>query len=183
MTRPLSRRSDCVPPNSHSRLRRTRHERVPAQWQPVTTVIPLRLMLPAPPFSEIVRRNGRALELTHLVTNHSRLAHRAARSTSLGLVREDPGFWGTTDRNGSIFPVEGQLSGAGLWADACCASSRRAALKPTPQTSLAGGRWRRGGPPAPSLKTGPLTWGDAIRMLVAPSCATSREEIHDNSWC
>jgi hypothetical protein len=63
-------------------------------------------MLPAPPFSEIVRRNWRALELTHLVTNHSRLAHRAARSTSLGLVREDPGFWGTTDRNGSLFPID-----------------------------------------------------------------------------
>ena len=82
-----------------SRLRRSRHGRVQAQWQPVTTVIPLRLMLLAPPFSRILRRNGCALELTHLVTNHSRLAHRAARSTSLGLVREDPGFWGTTDRD------------------------------------------------------------------------------------
>jgi hypothetical protein len=159
MTRPLSRRSDFVLPNPHSRLRRTRHVRVPAQWQPVTTVIPLRLMLPAPPFSEIVRRNGRALELTHLVTNHSRLAHRAARSTSLGLVREDPGFWGTTDRNGSIFPVEGQLSGAGLWADACCASSRRAALKPTPQTSLAGGEMAQRRTSSPFIENRPIDLG------------------------
>ena len=53
------------------------------------------------PFSGILRRNGRALELTHLVTNDSRLAYCAVRSRSLDLVREGPVFRGMTERFGS----------------------------------------------------------------------------------
>jgi hypothetical protein len=87
--------------HSHSSLRRTRHERGPAQWQPAATVIPLRLMLLAPPFSRILRQNCRALEWNHLVTNDLRLARRSSRCKSLCQVREGPLLWSTTDRNSS----------------------------------------------------------------------------------
>jgi hypothetical protein len=108
------------------------------------------------PLSEIVRRNGRALELTHLVTNHSRLAHRAARSASLGQVREGPLFWSTTDRNGSS--ADSQVRQVSRFPGLAGAERNRPQFGPR-SVAMGGNSMTRMGPPPVFGRSEPLRLG------------------------